>query len=374
MAYRFTVTELNQHVKNLLESAPFFRGVEVSGEIADFKQHTSGHRYFTIKDASGQLTCVIFRTQRLDFIPKNGDKVLITADLTVYAARGIYQLQVSSMKLEGLGTLFQQFVELRDKLAREGLFEEARKRSWTRYPRTIGVVTSATGAVIEDIQTTLSRRHPLTKVLLAPSLVQGPEAPANLIASLQKLEAHEEVDLIIIGRGGGSMEDLWCFNDEQLVRAIAACKKPVIAAIGHETDFTLSDFAADHRAPTPTAAAELAAADLNEVKAWLVDASRNLVKRMENRLLQRSQWLDDMEDRLTIQVEGRMKMIRQFLESKEALLKASHFETVLQRGYSITLHQGRVVKSIQDVSKGQTISTRLSDGTIVSTVTDQLQA
>ncbi len=371
MAYRFTVTELNQHVKNLLESAPFFRGVEVSGEIADFKQHSSGHRYFTIKDESGQLTCVMFRTQRLDFVPKNGDKVLITADLTVYAARGIYQLQVASMKLEGMGTLFQQFIELRDKLAKEGLFEESRKRSWTRYPRAIGVVTSATGAVIEDIQTTLARRHPLTRILLAPSLVQGPDAPANLILSLRQLERVEEVDLIIIGRGGGSMEDLWCFNDEHLVRAIAACKKPVIAAIGHETDFTLSDFAADRRAPTPTAAAEMAAADLNEVRQWLVDAAHNQQKRMENRFLQRSQWLDDMEDKLTMQVEGRMKMIRQFLDSKEALLKASHFETVLQRGYSITLKDGKVLQSVSGIKAGDEITTRFSDGTVTSTVTHQ---
>lgn len=370
MAFRFTVSELNQHVKNLLESAPFFRGLEVSGEIADFKQHSSGHRYFTIKDESGQLTCVMFRTQKLDFIPKNGDKVLITADLTVYAARGIYQLQVSSMKLEGLGTLFQQFVALRDKLANEGLFDASRKRTWTRYPRTIGVVTSATGAVIEDIQTTLTRRHPLTKLLLAPSLVQGPDAPANLIEALQTLESMADVDVIIIGRGGGSMEDLWCFNDENLVRAIAACKKPVIAAIGHETDFTLADFAADQRAPTPTAAAELAAADLNEVKVWLKDTSQNLVKRLENRLLQRSQWLDDMEDRLTIQVEGRMKMIRQMLDNQEALLKASHFETVLQRGFSITLSEGKIVKSANGLIPGQTIVTRLSDGTVSSQVMD----
>lgn len=368
MTYRFTVSELNQHVKNLLESAPFFRSLEVSGEIADFKQHASGHRYFNIKDETGQLACVMFKNQRLDFIPKNGDKVLITADLTVYAARGVYQLQVMSMKKEGLGTLFQQFIELRDQLANEGLFDESRRRTWNRYPRTIGVVTSASGAVIEDIQTTLARRHPLTKVLLAPALVQGADAPISLVSALKQLEEVEQVDVIIIGRGGGTMEDLWCFNDEALVRAVAACKKPIIAAIGHETDFTLTDFAADQRAPTPTAAAEMAAVDLMEIKNWLMESESVVTKKIENRFLLRSQWLDEIEDKLASKIENRIKWIRQLLDSQEELLKASHFETVLRRGFTITLKQGKVIQSVNQITDGDELVTLLKDGQVISRV------
>jgi exodeoxyribonuclease VII large subunit len=230
-------------------------------------------------------------------------------------------------------------------------------------------VTSATGAVIEDIQTTLSRRHPFTRLLLSPALVQGTEAPASLIAALRLLEAVEEVDLIIIGRGGGSMEDLWCFNDETLVRAVSNCSKPVIAAIGHETDFTLTDFAADQRAPTPTAAAEMAAADLQEVKAWLEEVGTLITRKIENRFLQQGQWLDDMEERLSLRVEGRLKIIRQLLDSQETLLKASHFETILERGYTLTLKEGKVLCSSSSVQQGDKLTTRFFDGEVKSDVT-----
>ncbi len=276
------VSELTQAIKELLET-PMLTNIAVEGEISNFKHHVSGHMYFTLKDAKSRIKCVMFRGRnaRLGFRPGNGQTVVAVGSVSVYEANGEYQLYVEQMFAQGLGALHAAYQELKQRLEKEGLFAQERKRQLPFLPRTVGVVTSATGAALRDILSVLQRRYPASSVLLVPAQVQGEAAAATLIRALQLCASQDDVDVIIIGRGGGSIEELWAFNDEALARAIAACPKPVIAAVGHETDFTIVDFAADLRAPTPSAAAEMAVpdyyalqGDLNRLREGLIHGYR----------------------------------------------------------------------------------------------------
>lgn len=258
----YSVSELNRLVKARLESDPHLVSCHVSGEISNFKHHSSGHMYFTLKDEQSRVRAVMFagRNRRLRFRPEDGMRVICIGNIGVFDRDGAYQLYVDDMHPDGVGALYVQFEQLREKLQAEGLFAADRKRPLPTYPQRIGVVTSATGAVIRDICTTLERRYPLAKVILAPASVQGKDAAATIVRGLARLAAHvEPVDVIIVGRGGGSLEELWPFNEEIVARAIAKSPVPVVSAVGHETDVTISDFVADVRAATPTAAAELVA-------------------------------------------------------------------------------------------------------------------
>lgn len=364
MPQTYTVSQLNQVVKALLESAPFLQRIEVKGEISNLTRHSSGHYYFSLKDENSQVSCVLFRTaaQALLFEPMAGDQVVATADITVYAPRGNYQLQVSKLEKEGMGSLFQRFLELKKKLESEGLFEEKYKKGIPRFPKTIGVVSSPTGAVIRDILHTLNRRFPASRVLLVPSKVQGEDAVTQLLAALAALERQSDVDVVIIARGGGSMEDLWCFNDEKLVRAIFGMRKPVISAIGHETDFTLCDFVADRRAPTPTAAAEMVSADQFEIHQWL-DEQHNL---MAHELAGKVAWIEEQLAQYRIQMLRILKQKVQFeiehLAGLEMRLRALDYRSVLERGFSITLKGDSVVKSKAQVHSGDALLTLVHDG------------
>ncbi|AGI48023.1 exodeoxyribonuclease VII, large subunit [Thermoplasmatales archaeon BRNA1] len=266
MAERITVTELNARAKDLLTGAPFLKDIWVVGEISNFKTYTSGHSYFTIKDSGGAISSVMFRyaRSRLDFQPADAMKIEAYGHVDLYEKTGSYQFIVESMKVSGIGDLYLKYEELKKKLEAEGLFDSSKKRKIPKYPKTIGVVTSPTGAVIHDILTTTKRLYPVD-ILLAPSAVQGEAAAKEIVAGIELLN-RQNVDVIIVGRGGGSLEDLWPFNEEIVVRAIRNSKVPVISSVGHETDFTLSDFAADLRAATPTAAAEQAVRDSKEIK------------------------------------------------------------------------------------------------------------
>jgi len=294
--------------------------------------------------------------------------VTAIADISVYLPRGNYQLLVTELQKEGQGDLYARFLQLKARLEAEGLFDVSRKKAIPRFPKKIGVVSSPTGAVIRDIQNTLNRRFPAVKVLLAPSRVQGQEAVAEIIAALKLLDARPDIDLILLARGGGSIEDLWCFNDEQLARTIAKMKKPVISAIGHETDFTIADFVADLRAPTPTAAAELSVPDRTELLSQLDDLGERLAKSLRSVVWSYAQYVDELQDKAALGLRQQLRLRRQQLDSQEQRLKALDYRSVLRRGFSITTVAGQRLTSVKQVKAGAQLTTWLADGSIDSEV------
>jgi len=383
-----TVRELTIHIKRLLDRDERLMAAWVRGEISNFKLHTSGHMYFTLKDETSQLKCVMFRSQaqRLRFRPDSGLQVLVFGQITVFERDGVYQMYCAEMEPAGLGTLHLQFEQLKQRLSDEGLFDEELKRRLPTLPRRIGIVTAATGAALRDMITVSRRRFPGVHILLSPALVQGAEAPASLIRALERVARYPGVDVIIMGRGGGSLEDLWAFNDEGLARAIRACPVPVVSAVGHETDFTIADFAADLRAPTPSAAAELVVpsrvelqASVANLKARLVTVTRRLVERKrlrlkalsdrpvlqrpQGRLLQDRQRLDDLVRRLGFVGGRRVERLRQRLATAAGRLNALSPLAVLSRGYSITKGpDGHVLKEAAEVAVGDAITVMLHKG------------
>ena len=270
-----SVSQLTTYLRGLLESDEILQDVWVEGEMSNFSRPSSGHLYFTLKDQDAAVRCVMWRNaaMRLASLPREGLAVQVHGSMSVYEVSGQVQLYVDTMKPAGEGALYQEFLRLKAKLEAEGLFDPERKRPLPALPRTIGVVTSPTGAAFQDMLNTISRRYPVAEVILSPTLVQGIDAPASIVAALVNLNKQAHPDVILIGRGGGSIEDLWAFNDEAVARAVAASEAPIISGVGHETDFTLSDFAADHRAPTPTAAAELATPDKVELLGAIAEAA-----------------------------------------------------------------------------------------------------
>ncbi len=293
-----SVSQLNQAVGRLLEKS--FPLAWVSGEISNFTRAASGHWYFTLKDANAQVRAVMFRgrAQYVDFNPREGDKVEVRATVGLYAARGDFQLNVEAMRKAGVGNLYEAFVRLKAKLAAEGLFDEARKRELPDFPRTIGIVTSPQAAALRDVLTAFRRRAPHVSLLLYPTAVQGDGSAEKIAEAINAASRRAECDLLIVCRGGGSLEDLWSFNDEQVARAIAACSVPVISGVGHETDFTIADFVADLRAPTPTAAAELAAAPTADWLSELEELAQGLTDELRRRLDDHAQTLDWLAHRL----------------------------------------------------------------------------
>ncbi|HEY3366303.1 MAG TPA: exodeoxyribonuclease VII large subunit [Symbiobacteriaceae bacterium] len=389
-----TVRELTMHVRRLLERDETLANVWVKGEISNFKWHTSGHIYFTLKDDASQLKCVMFRTaaSRLRFQPEGGMAVLVYGNVTVFDRDGVYQLYASDMEPAGIGALHLQFEQLKARLAAEGLFDEALKRRLPRLPRKVGIVTAPTGAAVRDMIAITRRRYPAMKLVIAPALVQGEEAPASLIRSLNLVARLPEVDVIIIGRGGGSLEDLWAFNSEELARAIRACPVPVVSAVGHETDFTIADFAADLRAPTPSAAAELVVpsraelmSQVDTLRSRLIHLTRRHVERKrlqlkalagrpvllrpQGRLLQDRQRLDDLVRRLGFAGGQVMKRDRQKLKGLAGRLDALSPLAVLSRGYAIARGpDGRVIKEAAVVEIGDAISVMLARGELACRV------
>ncbi|TYS57553.1 exodeoxyribonuclease VII large subunit [Sutcliffiella horikoshii] len=289
-----TVTALTKYIKRKFDVDPHLQDVWLKGEISNFKQHSRGHMYFTLKDQNARLQVVMFAGQNrnLAFKPQEGMKVLVRGEVTVYEANGSYQMYIKEMQPDGVGSLFLAYEELKNKLSQEGLFSPEYKKMLPKYPRAVGVITSPTGAAVRDIITTLKRRYPLTKIIVIPALVQGVNAAPSIVKAIQTANNMPDLDVLIAGRGGGSIEELWAFNEETVARAIFASKLPIISAVGHETDFTIADFVADMRAPTPTAAAELAVPHINELMERLSDRKFRL-HRASNKLMQH------YKDRLT---------------------------------------------------------------------------
>lgn len=384
----FSVSEITKYIKLLFESDPKVASVFIRGEVSNFKKHYSGHCYFTLKDQNATIRSVMFksRAQFLKFEPKDGMRVIAGGQITVFERDGQYQLYAAQLVPEGIGELSLAFAQLKEKLEKEGLFSDLRKQTLPVLPRVIGIVTSATGAVIKDIITVAKRRHPGIVLKLYPVQVQGAEAPEQIAHGIEVFNELKNVDIIIVGRGGGSIEELWAFNDERVVRAIAASKIPIVSAVGHQTDYTLADFAADRRAATPSQAAELVVPDVRELHKYvstlqnmLESSIRNLLKsnfrRLEqftqNRVLacpyeslaNKQQMLDIWMQRLE-QVMGKIVLEKEhnfrIIAEKLAMLNPL---AVLARGYSI-LHttDGQIVKDAAVLQAGQRVEIRLNQG------------
>lgn len=392
----FTVTALNEYIKMKLETDEALMRVFIRGEISNFTNHKSGHFYFTVKDKTSRIAAVMFRSSasKLAFIPENGMKVIVGGRVSAYVRDGQYQIYVDTLEPDGVGALYIAYEQLKAKLGAEGLFDEAKKKPLPRYPMRIGVITSPTGAAIRDIINILGRRFPIAEVVLYPSLVQGESAAPQLIEGLRYFNEKKNVNVIIIGRGGGSLEDLWAFNSEALVREVAASELPVISAVGHEIDFTLCDFAADRRAPTPSAAAELAVPERYELKRKLgnvtarlellegkkLELLRSTLERMKKSraLTDPRNFIDDKrmalgiaEDKLYNRITFLLERKKSALAGKTAKLDAMNPLSVLSRGYGAAFApDGTVIRSAAQVEKGSDISLMLSDGTVRATVCD----
>jgi len=382
----FTVSQLTHVIKDVLESLP---GIWVQGEISNFKRHSSGHMYFVLKDEQAQLPCVMWagRNQYLQFAPQDGIQVLAHGRVTVYEKRGAYQLDVWQMQPAGLGALQQAFEQLKQKLAAEGLFDPERKKSLPKFPSTIGLVTSPTGAAIRDLISVLRRRWPGIEIVLIPVRVQGEGAAAEIAQAIRLFNAYGKVDLLIIGRGGGALEDLWAFNEEVVARAIYASKIPIISAVGHEVDFSISDFVADVRAATPSAAAELAVPARVDVHRRLVHATqrmqlhvRGLVQAYRQRLRrvqssyglrqplevirQRSQLLDELQRRIEGAMKNRIAFLRRDLESLHHRLQALGHENILRRGFSLVFRErdGRLIREAGELQIDEHVKMQFASG------------
>jgi exodeoxyribonuclease VII large subunit len=384
----WTVSNITRYLRELLDSDETLQDIWVQGEISNLSRPVSGHIYFTLKDNTSSLRCVMWRSAALRMLsmPRDGEAVEVHGNFSIYEAGGQYQLYADTIRSLGEGALYQEFLRLKARLEAEGLFDPARKRPLPRRPQRIAIVTSSTGAALRDILNTLRRRYPLAAVFISPTPVQGSEAPPGIIAALEAAVRVADPDVIIVARGGGSMEDLWAFNDEAVARAIAACPVPVISGVGHETDFTIADFVSDLRAPTPTAAAELAtpnqadlAADLQGGVDRLARSTQQIIEKYrwqlhqaEGKLRQNSprtrlfsdrQRLDDLQHRAALALRHNLVLLRAHLVSHQQRLNALNPSQVLQRGYAI-LHSadGSTIKSITQVIPGDFVVASLSDG------------
>ena len=389
-----TVAQVNEYVKCLIEEEMLLQDIYVCGEVSNFKNHSSGHFYFTLKDSSSEIRAVMFRSyaQKVKFNIENGLKVIVRARVGVFESAGMYQLYVNTIQPEGMGALHLAFEQLKSKLLKEGLFDEAHKRPIPKFPKRIGIITSPTGAAVRDIINIATRRYNLASLILFPSLVQGDEAAGQLISGIDYFNITESVDVIIIGRGGGSIEDLWAFNDEYLARAIYNSKIPVISAVGHEIDFTICDFVADLRAPTPSAAAELATPNLADIVAKIdgfksrsILAISSLIEEYKTRLeyISSSKVFKSPISMLEIPKlrlsAAKKELISTFTRAvmtkrndfsqKVAKINALNPLSILSRGFAtVTSDEGKTIKSINDIEKNSKISIRFLDGSAQATI------
>jgi exodeoxyribonuclease VII large subunit len=379
----YSVSEVATYLKELLETNPHLADLWISGEVSNLNRSPAGHVYFTIKDETAQLRCVFFRRPNMGIPLQQGMQIVAHGRVSLYEVRGDLQFYVDFVQPEGVGVLHAQFERLKAQLEEEGLFDEARKRPLPRFPRRIGVATSPVGAVFHDISNILGRRWPLTEVVLAPTAVQGPEAAPGVVSALAALNEEEDIDIIIVARGGGSLEELWAFNEEPVARAIYGSRVPVVSAIGHETDYTIADFVADLRAPTPSAAAELVAPDRLEVTVRLSVLAASLltscqgeverrragvtqaVSRLEHLLPdmgRERQRIDDLWRQANTLLEAFLRQRREQLSGFAGQLRSLDPKGTLARGYALVQRDGHVVSSVGEVAGGERLSVRVKDG------------
>jgi exodeoxyribonuclease VII large subunit len=391
----YSVSQITAYIKHLFDMDPTLQDLWVEGEVSNLSRSSAGHVYFTLKDARAEMRCAVWRSQltSLEHAPANGEAVLVHGRASVYEARGNYQLYVDQVLPLGTGVLFLQFQALKDKLQQEGLFAPERKRPLPAFPRRLGVVTSPRGAAIRDILHILKRRYPLAEVIVAPTLVQGEDAPPQIVAAIQALNTHTDVDVMIVARGGGSLEELWAFNDERVARAIFASRVPVISGVGHETDYTIADFVADVRAPTPSAAAKIAVPDQKALRAQIAQWRAGLYQAMQRYIAEkrgqmthvmallnraspralldrRRQDLDRHRQTILTRQAHRLELLRGRLVNLTLRLQTLNPQSTLKRGYAIVSRRddGRVVTRVAQVASGDAIDIRVSDGQFTGSV------
>ena len=382
-----TVTDLNKYIKDKIANDEYLNHILIKGEISNFKHHYTGHMYFTLKDENSLVKCIMFKSyaQKLNFTPKDGMKVYILGSVSVFERDGVYQVYAQVMEEDGLGDLYTKYQELKNKLEKEGLFDSSNKKQIPMMPKVIGVLTSQTGSVIRDIINVSTRRNPNVYIRLLPVPVQGEGAAERIAAGIRYMNENNLADVLILARGGGSLEDLWPFNEEIVARTIYQSKIPIISAVGHETDFSISDFVADLRAPTPSAAAELAVPDIYEVKQKILGYQNrlriSLVKKVE---LMRMRYEKCMASSVfkepTRKIQEQYLIVDQYIKKLENLIKTKYekdktkyIEVVakldaysplktLSRGYSITEKSGKIVKTVKELKKGDNVLIHLADG------------
>lgn len=387
-----TVSQINKYIKYRLDNDDNLKTVYLKGEISNFKNHTSGHLYFTLKDENSRILAVMFRrdASKINFIPKDGSNVLVVGKISLYEASGQYQIYVNEMIEDGIGNLYVEFEKLKKKLGEKGYFDEKYKKEIPKYPKRIGVITASTGAAIRDIITTINRRYTLAEIILFPCLVQGENAKEDIVKNIKLADTYN-LDTIILGRGGGSIEDLWAFNEEIVADAIFKANTPIISAVGHEIDFTISDFVSDLRAPTPTAAAELAVPNKEELKALIMQYKQRISKNIINILNMNKQRLEYILNSYIIKnpetiYEAKMQKVdilteklimymnnildnkgykfTSLLDKMEAL---SPIKT-LKRGYSISKIDNKIIKDIKKIKPGEILETQLQNGNLISEI------
>ena len=389
-----TVEQLNNYIKKKMDGDEFLNSVYVKGEISNFKLHYTGHMYFTLKDEKSLIKCIMFRsyTPHLSFMPKDGMKVVILGSVSVFERDGVYQIYCKAMKQDGMGSLFEAYEKLKAQLEKEGLFNEKLKKSIPKYPKTIGVLTASTGAVIRDIINVSTRRNPNVHIRLLPVPVQGPTAAGQIVEGIKRMNQEELADVIILGRGGGSLEDLWPFNEEIVARAIFESKIPIISAVGHETDFSISDFVADLRAPTPSAAAELAVPNIIDVKKNIeiyenryknsLNKKVELMKLRFEKCMNRkaftepTQKVNELLIALDMLIKRNTKSVTKIMNEKssEFVKIATRIDTLsplktLTRGYTIVEKDEKVINSINQIKINDNIGMRFNDGKAEAKIT-----
>jgi len=391
MAEIYSVSQINTYIKHMFTGNSLLNHIYVKGEVSNCKYHTSGHIYFTLKDGAAQIACVLFAGRRagISFRLEDGQNIIVFGSISVYERDGKYQLYADEIRLDGIGRLYEQFEYLKKKLDAEGLFDYDHKKEIPRFVKRVGIVTASTGAAIQDICQIARRRNPYVQLVLYPAKVQGEGAAATVVKGIQALDGR--VDVIIVGRGGGSIEDLWAFNEEIVVRAIYNCSTPVISAVGHETDTTIADYVSDLRAPTPSAAAELAVYDIAYLQETLADihgdmANRLLRKLQESRMLVQQKKLllerfhpsfqlqqkrlraDELAEKMSAKMQEKIRQKRQKVELAAQRLKGLSPVERLEGGYSVASKNGKVIKDISGVTFGDEILVDVTDGTILATV------
>lgn len=391
-----TVTSLNKYIKFKLDNDENLNQVFLRGEISNFKDHTRGHYYFTIKDENSRINAIMFSSsaKNVKFIPTDGMKVLVTGRVSVYEATGAYQIYVEEMIEDGIGNLYIAYEQLKKKLLEEGLFDEVHKKTIPKIPKCIGIITAPTGAAVKDILSTIKRRWPIAKTILFPTLVQGDGAKEAIVEALNMANGFTEIDLLIVGRGGGSIEDLWAFNEEIVARAIYDSKIPIISAVGHEIDFTIADLVADLRAPTPTGAAEMAVPDINNINDYLKQIKIRLLKTITNKLKiskeillrltnsyilknpiniyqVKEQTFDNLLDKLNNNILKILDEKKHLYLNIYSKLEVLNPDLTLKRGYSITKLKGKIITSSKEVKINDQLDIKVFDGNIKTKVVEE---
>ncbi len=396
MSETLTVTRLNNLAKTVLEGSLLLQGVAVEGEVSNCTRASSGHWYFSLKDSGAQVRCVMWRgvAERQPINPENGASLVVTGDVTLYTQRGEYQLQVNALQPVGVGDLYARLEQTRLKLLGEGLFDQERKRPLPELAFRIGIVTSPEAAALQDVLNILRRRHPLAEVILSPTLVQGVEAPAQIVRAIEALDRSGQADVILLVRGGGSIEDLWAFNDERVVRTVCACQTPTISGVGHETDTTLVDYGSDLRAPTPSAAAEIITANAALLPQFVAQLYTDLTSYTLNRLAEAQDSLDDagrrldyvspqrkidaarqtvdaLAERMASRLELRLSVARERTASLARAVESANPAALLARGYAVVRKaDGTMVRSAGQVRGGERLTVQVEDGTFGVRVTN----